>query len=92
MAHVDSIRVEELLEDRTYDLRLELVAGREGLSRRIVSARIQKPGLALAGFTAHIHPGHEASMGVARHVGLRPTDIIEGGERRWEGPLAPPDP
>jgi RimJ/RimL family protein N-acetyltransferase len=32
---------------------------------------------------AHIHPGHEASMGVARHLGLTATDVIEGGETRW---------
>jgi len=64
MAHpVDSIRVEALLNDDTFDLRLELVAGRAGLSRRIVSARIQKPGLALAGFTAHIHPDRLAVFG-----------------------------
>ena len=33
---------------------------------------------------AHIHPNHEASMGVARHLGLTPTNILEGGETRWE--------
>ena len=32
---------------------------------------------------AHIHPYHEASMGVARHLGLTATDVIEGGEARW---------
>jgi hypothetical protein len=33
--------------------------------------------------TAHIHPGHHASMGVARHLGLSATDVIEGGETLW---------
>ena len=42
--------------------------------------------------TAHIHPDHRASMSVARHLGLTPTDIVEGGETRWEGPLARRDP
>ncbi|MCI0573275.1 MAG: HPr(Ser) kinase/phosphatase [Myxococcaceae bacterium] len=51
-----SIRVSRLLEESDYDLRLELVAGRAGLSRTISSSRIQKPGLALTGFTEHIHP------------------------------------
>ncbi|MGH2886699.1 MAG: GNAT family N-acetyltransferase [Solirubrobacteraceae bacterium] len=32
---------------------------------------------------AHIHPDHEASMGVARHLGLTATDVIDGGETRW---------
>jgi RimJ/RimL family protein N-acetyltransferase len=41
--------------------------------------------------TAHIHPGHKASIGVARHLGLTATDIAEHGETRWEGPLAQSD-
>src|SRR5437660_2440236 len=52
---MDSIKIEQLLKDRDFDLRLELLAGENGLDRRVVSARIQKPGLALAGFTEHIH-------------------------------------
>ncbi len=51
-----SIRVARLLEDTEYDLQLSLVAGKEGLDRRIASSRIQKPGLALTGFTEHLHP------------------------------------
>jgi HPr kinase/phosphorylase len=46
----------ELLSDNGYDLRLALVAGKEGLGRSISSTRIQKPGLALAGFREHLHP------------------------------------
>lgn len=33
---------------------------------------------------AHIHPEHEASMAVARSVGLAPTDALVDGETRWE--------
>ncbi|WP_347590955.1 GNAT family N-acetyltransferase [Acrocarpospora sp. B8E8] len=33
---------------------------------------------------AHIHPDHHASMAVASHVGLAPTDHFHDGERRWE--------
>lgn len=32
---------------------------------------------------AHVHPGHHASMGVARRVGLTPSDLIVNGETRW---------
>ena len=32
---------------------------------------------------AHVHPDHHASMGVARHVGLAPTDTTIDGETRW---------
>src|SRR5467141_1331952 len=52
---MDSIKVETILKDQDFDLRLELLAGQGGLDRRVVSSRIQKPGLALSGFTEHIH-------------------------------------
>ncbi len=52
---MEAIRVGALLDDTRSDLRLTLVAGKQGLSRRISSSRIQKPGLALAGFTEYLH-------------------------------------
>src|SRR5436309_13111563 len=52
---MDSIKVGLLLSDKQFDLRLELLAGEAGLDRKLVSSRIQKPGLALSGFTEHIH-------------------------------------
>jgi HPr kinase/phosphorylase len=52
---MDAIRVGALLDDKNFDLRLTLVAGKQGLSRRIASTRIQKPGLVLAGFTEYLH-------------------------------------
>ena len=51
-----SCTIQQLLDDRQYDLKLQLVAGQAGLERRISSSRIQKPGLALTGFTEHLHP------------------------------------
>lgn len=33
---------------------------------------------------AHIHPRHDASMAVAAAIGLKPTDRVVDGERRWE--------
>ncbi|CAM4314302.1 HPr kinase/phosphorylase [Corallococcus sp. ZKHCc1 1396] len=51
-----SIRISQLLEDEGHDLRLTLMAGAQGLKRTVDSSRIQKPGLALAGFTEHLHP------------------------------------
>ena len=32
---------------------------------------------------AHIHPEHQASAAVARHVGLAPTDERVDGETVW---------
>jgi len=52
---MEAIRVGALLEDNRFDLRLELLGGKGGLSRRISSSRIQKPGLVLAGFTENLH-------------------------------------
>lgn len=34
---------------------------------------------------AHVHPDHQASVAVARKVGLLPTDQVVDGEIRWEG-------
>ena len=51
---MEATRVGALLEDRKFDLRLTLVCGKRGLSRKSASTRIQKPGLALAGFTDYL--------------------------------------
>ncbi|MEW2619818.1 GNAT family N-acetyltransferase [Streptomyces sp. NPDC048106] len=40
--------------------------------------------------TAHIHPGHEASMGIARALDLRATDRSTDGEVLWTGRLTAP--
>src|SRR5712692_3783572 len=53
---MSSIKIARLLESSDYDLDLVLVTGKEGLDKRISSSRIQKPGLALTGFTEHLHP------------------------------------
>ncbi len=34
-------------------------------------------------FTANIHPGHHASMAVARHLGMSPTEDVVDGETVW---------
>jgi HPr kinase/phosphorylase len=50
-----TIRVEELARDREFNLELQLLAGAEGLDRVIDHTRVQKYGLALAGFTGFVH-------------------------------------
>ena len=50
-----TLSIQELLDDVEYALGLTLLAGKQGLAKRIVSSRIQKPGLALAGYTEHFH-------------------------------------
>jgi RimJ/RimL family protein N-acetyltransferase len=39
-------------------------------------------------FVAHVHPEHAASIAVARHLGLEPTDVRIDGEARWARVLA----
>jgi RimJ/RimL family protein N-acetyltransferase len=34
-------------------------------------------------FAAHVHPEHRASIRVAQHLGLAPTDRVDGGEVLW---------
>ncbi|MBI5509364.1 MAG: HPr(Ser) kinase/phosphatase [Deltaproteobacteria bacterium] len=48
------ILAQALYEDKSFDLRLELLAGHNGLGREIAERRIQKPGLAIAGFVEMI--------------------------------------
>ena len=38
------------------------------------------------GLAAHIHPGHRASIGIARALGLIATDTVVDGEVRWSDP------
>ncbi len=44
--------------------------------------RLAQEGVTL--LRAHVHPGHGASAGVARAVGLAPTPAELDGEVRWE--------
>jgi HPr kinase/phosphorylase len=48
------ILAKALLDDTEFDLRLRLLAGSAGLTREIEERRIQKPGLAIAGFVEMI--------------------------------------
>jgi len=58
-----SFSLQELLNDSEYGLGLSLLAGERGLSHRVSSPRIQKPGLALAGYTEHLHPARIQVLG-----------------------------
>ena len=60
--NVPLLTVRSLL-DESAGLRLVLLAGEAGLGRRITVARIQKPGLALAGFLRQVHPERVQVLG-----------------------------
>jgi HPr kinase/phosphorylase len=78
---MDSIKIDLLLKDRQFDLRLELLAGEGGLDRKLVSSRIQKPGLALAGFTEHIHKDRMQVFGNTEMSYLATLKSEEGRDR-----------
>jgi HPr kinase/phosphorylase len=50
------ILVKVLRTDREFGLQIDLLAGEGGLSRKISNARVQKPGLALAGYLQSVRP------------------------------------
>lgn len=60
-----ALKVEQLLTDPSFELGLVIVAGRAGIARRITVPRIQKPGLALTGFTEQLHPERVQVLGKA---------------------------
>ncbi len=58
-----TITVQELLNERSSQLQLKLLAGEKGLSNKITIPRIQKPALALAGYLAQVHPDRIQILG-----------------------------
>ena len=58
-----SLTIKDLLEDKAYGLDLQLIGGEAGLMNRLYSSRIQKPGLALTGYTEHLHPDRVQVLG-----------------------------
>lgn len=58
-----TLAIQELLDETEYGLELRLLAGAGGLGHRVTSSRIQKPGLALTGYTEHLHPDRIQVLG-----------------------------
>ncbi|MCU0292403.1 MAG: HPr(Ser) kinase/phosphatase [Thermoanaerobaculaceae bacterium] len=64
IARPEGVPVERLLQDpRLSHLGLRIAAGSAGLQNAIVNPRLQKPGLALAGFLASVKPGRVQVIG-----------------------------
>ena len=58
-----AVKVADILKDGEYQLGLKLVGGKSGLSKEVSVPRIQKPGLALAGYLEQIHPDRVQVLG-----------------------------
>jgi len=72
---IPTMAVSELLTELGADpLAFELVAGEDGLTNLVTHTRIQKPGLALAGFLEYIHSGRIQILGKSEmtFLGERP--------------------
>jgi HPr kinase/phosphorylase len=57
------VPVAEMLDEAAVGLQLELVAGQVGLDHRVHLARVQRPGLALTGYTDYIRYGRVQIVG-----------------------------
>jgi HPr kinase/phosphorylase len=57
------LTVQDFLDDVHHGLDLTLVAGGKGVRNKVLTPRIQKPGLALAGYTEHMHPDRVQILG-----------------------------
>lgn len=57
------LSIQELLSEKEAGLDLELLAGEAGLGHLVQVPRIQKPGLALAGYTTNLHPDRIQVLG-----------------------------
>jgi HPr kinase/phosphorylase len=66
-----AVAVRELLQGGGEELALRLVAGRAGLDRTIHLARVQRPGLALTGFTDYLRYGRVQIIGSSEFGYLR---------------------
>ncbi|MEO0098445.1 MAG: HPr(Ser) kinase/phosphatase [candidate division WOR-3 bacterium] len=53
MAKIKEITVKTIYEEKREDLKLKLISGEEGLNRKVKVIDINRPGLALAGYTEH---------------------------------------
>jgi HPr kinase/phosphorylase len=79
----EAIPIERLLgEKRLSDLNLRVVAGAGGLdSRKISNPRIQKPGLALAGYLPYVKPGRLQILGESEYEFLATFSVDESETR-----------
>jgi HPr kinase/phosphorylase len=78
------LSIQELLSEKEAGLDLELLAGEAGLAHLVQVPRIQKPGLALAGYTTNLHPDRIQVLGSTELTYLEslPAEKVEVNLRR----------
>ena len=80
-AHGGFVTVRELLADDLSDLHLEVLSGAQHLDNRVTHPRVQKPGLAFAGYYAYIKPGRVQIVGESETEYMRTLSREERSER-----------
>lgn len=73
------VEVHELLSDELVDLHLKVLSGGSHLDNRISHPRVQKPGLAFAGYYEYIKPGRVQIVGESENEYLQ---TLDAGERQ----------
>ena len=71
------VQVSELLGEELNYLHLKVLAGESHLDNRITHPRVQKPGLAFAGYYAYIKPGRVQIVGESETEYLKTLDETE---------------
>ncbi len=72
------ITIQEIADDKEYDLELEVISGSKGISKRIYNPRIQKLGLVIAGYMVYLHPHRVQILGYTEISYLRELKVEEG--------------
>lgn len=72
---MSGLSIQELLGEKEAGLDLELLAGERGLAKRVQVPRIQKPGLAIAGYTVNLHPDRIQILGSTELSYLNQLDV-----------------
>lgn len=73
-----SVTIQELIDDRTYGLELEMVSGHGWSTRKIYNPRIQKLGLVITGHMVYLHPHRVQILGNAEISYLRSLEDGRG--------------
>jgi HPr kinase/phosphorylase len=76
-----TVRVAELLGDELSDLHLRILSGKSHLDNEITHPRVQKPGLAFAGYYEYIKPGRVQIVGESETEYLKTLDEAERHDR-----------
>lgn len=79
-----TISVRQILEEKEAGLELELLSGNSGIENLVSQPRIQKPGLALAGFNSSLHPDRIQVLGSTELCFLADLAADEAEKRIFE--------